>query len=73
MRMRQKAARFRTKQRNPFVSKLVIFQNETSRIRYQREFARPRSDAYHAQIAHELNVTFDESYFDPNKFREYFI
>ena len=24
-------------------------------------------------IVHELNVTIDESYFDPNKFREYFI
>ena len=70
MRMRQKAARFRTKKRNPFVSKLIIFQNEASKIRYLREFARPRSDVYHA---HELNVTKDESYFDPNKFREYFI
>ena len=37
-RTRQKAAQFRTKKRNPFVSKLLIFQNGTSRIRYRREF-----------------------------------
>ena len=70
MRMWQKAARFRTKKRNPFVSKLLIFQNGTSRIRYQREFGRPRSDAYQYT---NLMSPIVEWYFDPKKFQEYFI
>ena len=36
--MRQQVARFRTKKRNPFVSKLIIFQNGTSTIRCRQEF-----------------------------------
>ena len=70
MRMRQKAARFRTKKCNSFVSKLIIFQNGTSRIRYRREFG--AAEIWRVS-AHELNVTIVESYFDPNKFPEYFI
>ena len=70
MRMRQKSARFRTKKRNPCVSKLNIFQNGTSRIRYRLEFA--AAEIWRVS-AHELNFTIVESYFEPNKFREYFI
>ena len=55
--MRQKAAQFRTKKRNPFVSKFIIFQNETSRIRYRREFG--AAEILRVSV-HELNVTYVE-------------
>ena len=51
-------------------SKLIIFQNGTSTIRYRREFE--MVEIWRIS-AHELNVTIVKSYFDPNKFREYFI
>ena len=56
--------------RNPFVSKLIVFQNGRSWIRYRQEIG--AAEIWGVSV-HELNVIIVESHFDPYKFREYFI
>ena len=65
----ESSARFSPKNAIYFVSELIIFQKVESDT--SENFGWPRSDGY--QSMHELNVAIVKSYFDPNKFREYFI
>ena len=63
----ENASRFCTEKRNPFCFKTCHFSK--SRIRYHWEFG--AADNRSVSV-HELNVTIAKSFFDPNKFREYF-
>ena len=64
---RQKAARFCPKKRNPFCFKIYHFPK--TRIRYRWELGSPEDGR---ASVHDLTVTTVKSYFDPNKFQEYF-
>ena len=65
--MREEAALFCTKKRNPFCFKTHHFPK--SRISYQWEFG--ASENWRVSV-HKLNATIVKSFFDPNNFQERF-